>query len=140
MNYRDFGEDKKINGKKIQAMIDASRPTNLSEIASKWNFFSNDVLVGLVCTEARFCEWENRLAYLITSNVGWGDIIAPVNRSLIKRKASGLYLIEGVKTGYSLDVLDANIKKAEVIGKYGCRVPVSQLVLPTDKFMPLYVN
>ena len=127
MNYKDFGEGRKIDGKKLLEMMKASRAKELSEIASRWNFFSNDVLVGLICLDRKFSMLHRGLGgYPLTQDIDYGDLIAPVNRTLIKRRPSGLYLIEGVKLG--------------LIEEPNYNFPISQLVLPTDKFMPLYVN
>lgn len=139
MNYENFGEGKKFDWERLDELVKASSSTELRKIASFWNFFKEDFLVGLVCDDERFHEYKGIESSLTKGQINRGDIIAPAGQTLIKHQSSGLYLIEGVITEYRL-LKSEKDNQTEVYAARDEKVPVSQLVLPTDKFIPLYTN
>jgi hypothetical protein len=136
MNYQDFGEGKRIDQKKLQELIDASEPRELREIDSFWkNLLSDQILVGIMCDDIKYTTNPKT-----DDTIAQGSVIVPVKNRLLQKRPSGLYLIEGAITAYRNVDYRSGTRTVGSLFLYDLQFATSQIALPTDKFIPLYMN
>ena len=115
-------------------MAKKSDTKELREIDNFWrDLFSDDILVGLICVEDTYFLKKDSKDSL---KKAFCRVLASAGGPLIKKRSSGLYTIEGVLTEYMYGVGKVYYPKRETM----TNELYSELALPSDKFIPLYIN